>query len=166
MAYAQASSNMPQKAPTTRPKRPIWHWLLVGGVALLGLLLVAALAIFIGWRILDRGNPEDTLDDFYSSLQSADCELFMESTTDEFQQATGLTSCAVFDENIAGVSGVDYEVTDRTNRQGYAIFEVTETFTADGQSESVDARFYVRRIDGQWDLDLVETVEPGSEPIT
>lgn len=166
MAYAQASPNMPQKASTSRPKRPTWHWIVVGAVALLGLLVVAALAIIIGWRILDRGNPEDTLDDFYSSLQLADCDLFMESTTGEFQQATGLTSCAVFDEHISGVSGVDYEVTDRINRQGYAIFEVTETSTADGQSESVDARFYVRRTDGQWDLDLIETVEPGTEPIT
>lgn len=165
MAYAQASP-MPQKASPKRPKRPTWHWLVLGAVALLGLLLVAALALFIGWKILDRGNPEDTLDDFYSSLQSADCDLFMESTTDEFQQATGLTSCDVFDASISGVSGVSYEVTDRTNRQGYAIFEVTETFTENGQSESVDTRFYVRRIDGQWDLDIIEAVEPGSDPIT
>lgn len=166
MAYANASPHMPQQAPAGRPKRPTWHWLVLGAVALLGLLVVAALALIIGWKILDRGNPEDTLDDFYTSLQSADCDLFMESTTDEFQQDTGLTSCAVFDENISGVSGVNYEVTDRTNRQGYAIFEVTETFTADGQSESVDTRYYVRRVNGQWDLDIIEAVQPGSDPIT
>jgi hypothetical protein len=166
MAYAQAPQNVPMNAPSGKPKRPTWHWLLLGGVALIGLLIVAVFAVFIGWKILSRGNPENTLGDFYSSLQEADCDLFLDSTTDDFQQATGLTSCSAFDENIAGVSGVTYEVTDRTNRQGYAIFDVTETFSADGQSESVEMRYYVRRIDGQWDVDGFEKVDPGSEPIT
>lgn len=165
MAYAQAPHGGPMTPPPGRPKRPTWHWLVLGGIALIGLLVVAAFAVFIGWRILDRGDPEQTVDDFYTSLQDADCELFMESTTDEFQEATGLTSCSIFDENIEGVSAVDYEVTERTNRQGYAIFEVTESYSSGGQSESADLRFYVRRIDGQWDLDLMELVEPGSDPI-
>lgn len=165
MAYARAPHGGPMTPPPSRPQRPTWHWLVVGGIALIGLFVVAAFAVFIGWKILDRGDPEQTVDDFYSSLQDADCELFMESTTDEFQEATGLASCSIFDHNIAGVSAVDYEVTERTNRRGYAIFEVTESYSADGQSESVDVRFYVRRIDGQWDLDLMELVEPGSNPI-
>lgn len=166
MVHAQAPNIGPSNPPSRAPKRPTWHWLLIGGVALAGLLVVAIFAAFIGWKILDRGNPQETIDDFYASLQGADCDLFMESTTDDFQGYTGLTSCSVFDENIAGISGVDYEVTDRINRQGYAIFEVTETYTADGRSESADLRYYVRRIDGQWDLDVIELVDPESESIT
>ncbi|APX32563.1 hypothetical protein BH708_07330 [Brachybacterium sp. P6-10-X1] len=165
MAYAQAPHGGPMTPPPGRPARPAWHWLVLGGIALAGLLLVAVFAAFIGWKILDRGDPERTVDDFYTSLQDADCELFMESTTDEFQEATGLTSCSIFDDHIEGISGVDYEVTDRVNRQGYAIFEVTESYSSGGQSESADLRFSVRRLDGQWDLDLMELVEPGSEPI-
>lgn len=165
MAFAQAPQSGPMNSSGRAPKRPTWHWLLVGGVALIGLLIAAVLAAFIGWKLLNRGDPADTLDDFFTSMTSADCELFMDSTTEEFQDATGLTSCSVFDANISGVSGVDYEINERVNRQGYAVFDVTETYTQDGQSESVDMRYFVRRIDGQWDLDGFEPLEPGAEPI-
>lgn len=165
MAYAQPQGMMPT-AGGGRAKRPTWHWMLIGGVALFLALIVLALAVLIGWRILGRGDPADTVDDFYSSLQDADCDLFMESTTEEFRSATGLTSCAIFDENIVGTDAITYEVNDRINRQGYAIFEVTETYTVDGQSESADLRYYVRRIDGQWDLDGIELLTEDSVPIT
>lgn len=166
MAYAQAPQGSPMPSASGRPKRPLWHWLLLGGVLLVGLLVVAAFAIFIAFQVLNRGNPQSTLEDFYSSLENTDCEKFMDSTTEDFRQNTGLTSCEIFDENLGNVSAVDYRVDDRINRQGYAIFEVTETYSDNGEEVEVKLRYYVRRIDGQWDLDGIEMVEEGGEPIT
>ena len=63
-------------------------------------------------------------------------------------------------------SSVDYTVDERINRQGYAIFEVTESYSVEGEDVDVALRCYVRRIDGEWDLDGIEVLEPGAEPIT
>ena len=164
MTYAPAPQGRP--APIGRARRPLWHWLVVGGIAAVGLLIVAAFGVFILIQVVTRGNPEHTLDDFYTSLQEADCELFMESTTEEYQSMTGMTSCSIFDGQVSGVSGVDYEVTDRINRQGYAIFEVTETYSQDGEEVEVQLRFYVRRLEGQWGLDGIELLSEDSQPIT
>ncbi|MGP9538801.1 hypothetical protein ACT3SP_12365 [Brachybacterium sp. AOP43-C2-M15] len=153
-------------APSGRTGRPLWHWLLLGGAAAAGLLVVAVLAAIIAFQLLTRGDPQSTLEDFYTSLATTDCELFMDSTTEDFRDATGLSSCPVFEEQVGGVRGIDYEVDDRINRQGYAIFEVTESYSDGGESVEVQMRYYVRRIDGQWDLDGIEVVSEGTEPIT
>ncbi|ASK65046.1 hypothetical protein CFK39_03525 [Brachybacterium avium] len=153
-------------SPSGRPRRPLWHWLLLGGAGALGLLVVGIFAVVIAFQVLTRGNPRTTLEDFYSSLENTDCELFMESTTDDFRRVTGLTSCESFEETLGDVSAIDYRVQDRINRQGYAIFEVTETYSDNGEAVEVELRYYVRRIDGQWDLDVIELVAEGGEPIT
>jgi hypothetical protein len=124
------------------------------------------MGVVIAVQLLGRGDPRSTLDDFYSALETTDCELFMESTTERYRDATGLTSCEVFEREIGAVSAVDYAVDERTNRQGYAIFEVTETYSVDGEQVEVPLRYYVRRIDGQWDLDGIELLDEGSEPVT
>ncbi|MFC7457122.1 hypothetical protein ACFQS2_07995 [Brachybacterium sp. GCM10030267] len=152
--------------PRSARRRPLWHWLLAAGIAAVGLVIVGLFAVIIAWQVLTRGNPQSTLEDFYSSLQSGDCELFEDSTTQEYRESTGLTSCEVFEETVGGMSGIDYEVTERTNRQGYAIFDVTETYTVDGRDTEVQLQYFVRRTDGQWDLDGIRLVEPGDDPIT
>lgn len=164
MVHAQQS--LPGPAPARTSKRPLWHWLVVGGVAVLGLLVVGVLALIITIQLLTRGNPQNTLEDFYTALADTDCELFMESTTEGYREATGLTSCAIFEEELGQFTSVDYEVNDRINRQGYAVFEVTETYSAGGEDTHVDLRYYVRRIDGQWDLDGIEVIDPGGDPLT
>lgn len=166
MVHAQPPQGRPLPSSSGRPRRPLWHWLLLGGVGAVGLLVIGAFALFIGYQVLTRGNPQSTLEDFYSALESTDCELFMDSTTEEYRQATGLTSCGIFEETLGAVSGIDYEVEDRINRQGYAIFEVTETYSAGGEEVEASLRYYVRRIDGQWDLDGIELVDENSVPIT
>ena len=166
MVHAQPVQGGPPPARGGRPKRPMWHWLLLAGVAAVGLLVVGAMVVLIAVQLLTRGNPQSTLEDFYSALETTDCELFMDSTTEEFRTGSGLTSCEVFEQELGAVSAVDYEVEDRINRQGYAVFEVTETYTVDGQQVEVPLRYYVRRIDGQWDLDGIELLEEGGEPLT
>ena len=166
MIYAQSPQGRPMPAPSGRPKRPMWHWLLVAGVAALGLLVIGIFAVVIAFQVLTRGNPQTTLEDFYSALGTTDCELFMDSTTQSYREATGLTSCSIFEEELGRFSSVDYEVDERINRQGYAIFEVTESYSSAGEDVEVKLRYYVRRIDGQWDLDGIEVIEPGAEPIT
>jgi hypothetical protein len=166
MVYAQPPQGRPMPSASGRAKRPLWHWLLLAGVGLLGLAVVGVFAVFIAIQVLTRGNPQSTLEDFYSSLEQTDCELFMDSTTETYREATGLTSCSIFEEALGGVTAIDYQVDDRINRQGYAIFEVTETYSDNGEEVEVELRYYVRRIDGQWDLDGIELVEEGSEPIT
>lgn len=166
MVHAQPLQGHPSAGRGGRPKRPLWHWLVLAGIALLGLLVVGVMAVIIAVQLFTRGNPQSTLEDFYTSLETTDCELFMDSTTDDFRTATGLTSCGVFEQELGAVSAVDYEVDERINRQGYAIFEVTETYSVDGQQQEVPLRYYVRRIDGQWDLDGIELLDESSEPIT
>lgn len=166
MVFAQSPQGRPMSGPSSRPKRPMWHWLLVAGVAAAGLLVIGIFAVVIAVQVLTRGNPQTTLEDFYSALETTDCELFMESTTEGYREATGLTSCSIFEEQLGRFSSVDYEVDERINRQGYAIFEVTESYSSNGEDVEVELRYYVRRIDGQWDLDGIEVIEPGAEPIT
>lgn len=165
MVHAHASQG-PTPPSAGRTGRPLWHWLVLAAVTAAGLLVVAIVGVIIAIQLLGRGNPQDTLDDFYTSLAEHDCELFMESTTQDYRERTGLTRCEVFDAELGGVSAVDYQVEDRINRQGYAIFEVTETYSRDGEQIEVPVRFYVRRIDGQWDLDGIEVVDSDSQPIT
>lgn len=166
MVHAQPVQGGPPPARGGRPKRPMWHWLLLAGVAAVGLLVVGAMVVLIAVQLLTRGNPQSTLEDFYSALETTDCELFMDSTTEAYREATGLTSCSVFEEELGQFSSVDYEVNERINRQGYAVFEVTETYSVGGEDTDVDLRYYVRRIDGQWDLDGIEVIDPGGVPLT
>lgn len=165
MAYAQAPQGRPMPSSSGGPKRPLWHWLLIAGVAALGLLVAAVFAVFIGFQILNRGNPQDTVDDFYASLANGDCELYEDSTTASFREAFGLTNCADFEAAFPGGSSADYTVDDRVNRQGYAIFDVTESFTRDGVPTETEVRFFVRRIDGQWDLDGLQTIDEDTPAI-
>ncbi|MGY5766347.1 hypothetical protein ACXET9_14250 [Brachybacterium sp. DNPG3] len=173
MAYAQSMPQGRGPAPRgaangpARPKRPLWQWIVVAGVALLGLLIVLIVAAIVLWQILMRGNPQDTLDDYYSSLSQGDCDLFQESTTRDFRDATGLSDCSIFEAATSGVTDIDYEVTDRVNRSGYAIFYVTEAYSDDGVRVEVPLRYYVERTDGQWDLAGIELVDPTQpDPIT
>ncbi|WP_157975658.1 hypothetical protein [Brachybacterium sp. YJGR34] len=166
MVHAQAPQGGGPRPGPGRAGRPLWHWLVLAGIALLGLLVVGVFAIVIAVQLLTRGDPESTLDDFYTSLESTDCALFMDSTTEQYREMTGLTSCEVFEENLGGISSVEYRVEERINRRGYAIFEVTETYSVDGEEVDVSLRYYVRRVDGQWDLDGIELVEDGAEPLT
>ncbi|WP_299298319.1 hypothetical protein [uncultured Brachybacterium sp.] len=165
MVYAQPPQGRPLSSGSPRPRRPMWHWLLVGGVAAVGLLVIAVFAIFIAFQVLTRGNPQETVDDFYTSLETGDCELYENSTTEQFREGFGLTSCADFEAAFSAGGTADYTVDDRVNRQGYAIFDVTESFTRDGQPSQTQVRFFVRRIDGQWDLDGLQPIDEDTPPI-
>lgn len=167
MAFASAPHTGPVGAPSPTPKRPLWHWLLLGGAGMMLLLVALIVAVILIWQILGRGDPETTLDDFYASLQSSDCELFEATTTSEYRNATGLSSCEVFEQATSEVSGVDYEVTDRENRFGYAIFSVTERYEDRGEIIEVPLLYYVERSSGQWDLAGIELVdEDAPGPVT
>ena len=165
MVHAQAPQGPPVPPTPGKPKRPMWHWLLLGGVAALGLLVVAVFALFIAFQLLNRGNPQDTVDDFYASLETGDCELYKNSTTEAFREGFGLTTCADFEAAFSAGGTADYTVDDRVNRQGFAIFDVTESFTRDGEPVQAEVRFFVRRIDGQWDLDGLQPIEADTPPI-
>lgn len=161
MVQAQSIRGAPRR------RRPLWQWLLVAGVAAVGLLIVLVVGAIVVWQLVVRGNPQDTLDDFYDSLSQGDCTLFRDSTTADFRSSTGLTDCGDFELATEGVTDVDYEVTDRVNRSGYAIFYVTESYSDGGETVDVPLRYYVERADGQWDLAGVELVDPSQpDPIT
>ena len=147
MTFASPSYPSPAGRPAPKPGRPTWHWLLLGGAGLMVLLVALLVAAIILWQILGRGNPENTLDDFYSALRTSDCELFEQATSE--------------------VTGVDYEVTDRVNRFGYAIFYVTERYEDGGQTVEVPLRYYIERSSGQWNLAGIELVdEDAPDPLT
>lgn len=165
MVYAQAPQGRPLPPPSPRPGRPTWHWLLLGGVAAVGLLVVAIFAVFIAYQVLTRGNPEDTVDDFYTALETGDCALYQDSTTAPFRQDFGLTSCADFEAAFSSGGTAEYTVEDRVNRQGFAIFDVTESFTRDGEPVQAEVRFFVRRVDGQWDLAGLQSIDEDTPPI-
>lgn len=153
------SSMHPQPAgPAGKPKRPAWHWVLLGSCSLLALLVGLGVTGIVGYQILNRGNPQDTLEDFYSAMAEGDCELFQESTTVEYRQATELDDCGTFEAMTSRMGDLDYEVNERINRQGYAIFEVTETYQSNGQAMEAKLAFYVRRFDGGWFVDGVEVL--------
>ncbi|AXK45653.1 hypothetical protein [Brachybacterium saurashtrense] len=152
-------------SPASRPRRPLWHWLLLAGVGAVGLLVVAVLGVIIAIQLLTRGNPQATLEDYYSSLETQDCELFMDSTTAAFREAAGVTGCDAFEQAVGSATSIDFEVDDRTNRRGYAIFTVTERHQVEGQELEATLSYYVRRIDGQWDLDGIVLDEIDGEPV-
>ena len=159
MSVMQPQPAGPAGARPGKPKRPTWHWVLLGSCSLLALLVGLGVVGVVGFQILNRGNPRDTLDNFYSAMASGDCELFEESTTEEYRQATELDDCATFDEMTSQMGQLDYTVDERINRQGYAIFEVTKTYQSGGQAMEAKFNFYVRRFDGGWFVDGVEVVQ-------
>lgn len=165
MVYAQAPQGPSMPSSPGRAGRPMWHWLLLAAIAFFGLLVAGAFALFIGFQILNRGNPEDTVDDFYASLETGDCELYQDATTEQFRQDFGLTSCTDFEAAFSGDASADYTVDDRVNRQGFAIFDVTESFTRDGEPVQAEVRFFVRRVDGQWDLAGLQPIDEHTPPI-
>ena len=167
MTFAPAPRPGSAGPPPPRPQRPLWHWLLLSGAGMALLLVALIVALILLWQILGRGDPETTLDDFYDSLQTSDCALFEETTTPEYRDATGLTSCDVFEQATSDMTGVDYEVTDRVNRFGYAIFYVTERYEDRGETIEVPLRYFVERSSGQWGLAGIEPVDENSpDPIT
>lgn len=139
-----------------RPKRPTWHWAVLGGCGVMVLLVSLVVAAVLFFQIANRGNPQDTLDDFYTAMDDSDCTLFMETTTEEYREATGLVDCSTFEGMTSQMGTIDYTVDERINRQGYAIFGVTETYQDGGQDVEAPLRFYVRRFDGGWYVDGVE----------
>ena len=160
MSFAQPHPTGPPGAGSAKPKRPVWHWVVLGSCSLIALLVGLAMAGYLAFQILNRGNPQDTLDNLYSAMATSDCEQFEQNTTEEFRDAIQMTDCAVFEQATANMVELDYEVNERINRQGYAIFEVTETFQREGQNLEAQMRFYVRRFDGGWYLDDLEVVQP------
>lgn len=159
MSYAPHPRPALAGAPSGKGGRPLWHWLVLGGGVLIALLVAAVIAGLILWQVLSRGNPQNTLEDFYQSLQDTDCEMFEDSTTERFRDVLGIASCQEFESAFSAFDGIDYEIEDRLDRQGYAIFTVTETYTEGAHQEQMAVRYYVRRIDGQWDLDAIEIVD-------
>src|SRR5699024_11449516 len=110
---------------------------------------------------------ETTLDAFYDSLHPSHCAPFGEATTPEDRDATGLTSCGVFGQATSDMTGVDYEVTERVNRFGYAIFYVAQRYEDRGETIEVPLRYFVERSSGQWGLAGIEPVDENSpDPIT
>ena len=120
MVYAQAPQgrSMPPRPP--RPRRPMWHWLLLGGVAASDCWWWASSRVFIGFQLLTRGNPQTTLDDFYSSLWRTptasvhgvhDRGVPAGDRADELRDVRGGLS--------GGAQRVDYQIDERINRQGY-----------------------------------------------
>ena len=154
----------PGEGRAGKPKRPTWHWLVIGGLLAAAALLVLVVGSVLLIMILARGNPQDTLDSFYESMRTGDCELFMESTSETFRDSTGLTSCSVFEENLAGID-IDYDVNKRVNRSGYAVFGVTEHYQHPELGPvDVDMEFYIARRDGGWQMDGV--LEASEDSIT
>lgn len=151
-------------APRSASKRPMWHWLVLGGIALFGAIIITTVGGLVLWTILTRGNPQDTVDDFYTSLSTRDCDLFMSTTSEGFRQKTGLTDCATFDEAVNPEdANIHYEVTERINRSGYAIIGVRqEVHTPDMRTETVDISFLVRRESGGWLMDGIVEGDPSS----
>lgn len=159
MSFAQPHPSGPAGSRPGKAKRPTWHWVVLGGCSLLALLIALGVAGLVGYQILNRGNPQDTLENFYTSMENGDCQLFEESTTEEYRQTTQLEDCATFETMTSQMGALDYTVDERVNRQGYAIFEVTETYQRDGQDVEAQLRFYVRRFEGGWFVDGVEVVD-------
>ena len=102
----------------------------LAGVAALG-LLVWVFAVVIAFQVLDPGAiRRRPLEDFYSALGTTDCELF------DGLHHRGLLRGDRPDQLLdlrGAFSSVDYEVDERINRQGYAIFEVTESYSSAGE---------------------------------
>lgn len=154
------SSMQPQPAgPAGKPKRPTWHWVLLGSCSLLALLVGLGVTGIVGYQILNRGNPQDTLENFYSAMAEGDCELFQESTTEEYRRDMDLADCASFESMMSRMGDLNYSVDERINRQGYAIFEVTETYQSDGQAMEAKLAFFVRRSEGGWFVDSVQLID-------
>lgn len=154
------SSMQPQPAgPAGKPKRPTWHWVLLGSCSLLALLVGLGVTGIVGYQILNRGNPQDTLENFYSAMAEGNCELFQESTTEEYRRDMDLADCASFESMTSRMRDLNYSVDERINRQGYAIFEVTETYQSDGQAMEAKLAFFVRRFEGGWFVDSVQLID-------
>lgn len=147
-------------AATEPAKSKLWILWVVLGVVLLGIVVAAAVALPLLFLSLTRGSAgggEPVVPDgetqaaavaavelYDDAWQNADCDALVESTTEAFRDANGLTDCTAFVENAqAFAEGFDdyvLTVTDVAEEDGVVSVDTLESYVTyiDDQGELVE----------------------------
>ena len=150
-------------SPARPRRRPPW---LLGGIcALLGLLLVAAVAIGAIWFFALRSSPQDAVEQFYEASESRDCESLREVTTERFRGGAEF-SCEAWEAGPSEEEDYEfeYEIGATTMDGDRASVESTELVTeSDGDRYRVRYAYELVEQDGAWHIDDTTMLEEPEE---
>jgi len=151
-------------APVAAPaKRKVWPFVLGGGIVVLILLIVGI--VFAVTAVLGAlgGDPKKAVTDYDLSFETADCELFQSTTTQEFQDNFfgEALDCDRWVENakaltVDGEYQYDVKIVISKTEGDTAEVVTNETDTSSGDPVDYTLRYYLTKVDGHW---LIEGID-------
>lgn len=142
--YASQQGYPGSQTPEPPKKRSLWWvWLVAGGVVLILLILIAVVAIPAlirgiaggpGISSTDQDDAIAVVQDYDRAWRSADCELMIASTTENFREYFDLADCGTFEEQATALAATtsDYQLTlnsvSSDTEGGIIKVETTEAF--------------------------------------
>lgn len=148
MAMSSAPPPMPPapgQPAGPSPTRKTWLPWVIGGCSCLGLITLAAIALIIVLAVLGSGGPEQTVHDHHQAWEEADCEAFIETTTEKYREGS---TCEDFATAAANGGEATYEVLGSETDGDTATVQTYEEVTV-----SETATYTLVRVDGDWKID-------------
>jgi hypothetical protein len=174
-SFTQTAAELPPAAPAKR------GWLipviLIASFVLLVVLAIIVVPMLVrtvatGGYSGDELAAVEAVQGYDAAWQSADCDGFQATTTEDLRDFVSLTECSAFEEASAGFQEAtdDYEleVTDVTSKSGSIIVRTDETYTSyvdddDNTVPGFDAistiDYTLVQSDGEWLIDSTDFVE-------
>lgn len=150
--YPPVPQGPPGQGAHPAPTKPSRKWLpwALGGCGCLALIALAIVALIAGIAILGGNGPEDAVRNYQTAWDESDCELFFQTTTEDYQDGA---TCADFEEAVASGGLGEYEILDSEIDGDNAWVTTREEATVDGSTVSSEVVYDLVRIDGDWRID-------------
>lgn len=123
---------------------------MIGGCGCLLLAALAAIALIIGITVLGSSSPEQTVRDHHQAWAEADCEGFMETTTEKYRRGA---TCEDFATAVAIGGAGTVEILDSETDGDTATVRTLEEVTAGDVTVSQTVTYTLVRVDGDWKID-------------
>ena len=144
-------------APPPR-KRPVWPWILAGGVfitilGVIGGFVLFGVAIFTGISAVTDG-PAAAVELHHEAYLDQDCDEYFTATTSQFRVLTGTDTCEGFvaqSRQLADTSAEwTLEVTRSSIENDTAVVITNETYIVDGTPYEATTTYELINSNGDW----------------
>ena len=151
--------------PTGAPrKRPVWPFVLGGGILLL-VLLIAGVGVLLV-NLLGTLSPSKTVTEFDRSFAEVNCELFQKSTTTDFQENFfgEKFTCAPWEDNarklqVDGEYAYKVALGTTTVDGNRAEVRTTETDSTGDKPAIYRLEYHLVNTGGTWLIDSIEDLD-------